>query len=418
MAGKAVCGVTAAGAVQCTGLTEQPQVSGAKRIAAGGDDICVADGSGVVSCFSANGTTPLSPPPELKAKYFVVGGGFACAADEAARLRCWGKTSGLGLPAEPPLVRDLAAGKDFVCYLTEHKELSCLGSAPKVPKGTFAAIAAGFGQLCAVSDTNQAQCFGDHEVSLDGVARISVGSSSVCAINDQGIVRCAGQGSFSELAAPIPANEPDPVAQQAKPLSNGAFATFVKLFPQVKLPYALDRSAVFDFGDRLPAQFSWLVGGDANVYRTGVRIPTETGAVAVTLLHLPTGMIQLHTFSADGKPAKLRTLAGRDAESGPTEDAADGTGMRTISVQAVESVVTAEGLVETTSYEGEEVTHYVKKHLDGSRPISRISCKISGTKARDALRADGQFVRKSAQVLPARSTTDNKGCQGAWPMGG
>lgn len=418
MAKDAVCGLTAAGVVECSGLDDPLSLSGVKRIAGAGDDICALDGAGNLTCFTVGDGAPLSPPSGLKAKYFAVGFDFACAADKENKLRCWGDVAALNLPSENPVIRDVAAGSGFVCYLTEDSEINCLGQSPEVPEGRYKAVAAGYNELCVIDERRAATCTGSVEARFDAVERISVGLSAVCAVSEDGVVRCEGKDESSQLTVPVANLETFPHRGPASAIAKDAFAEFVSLFPEVKLPHAFDRTATFDLGDRLPMRFAKLVGGAANDYRTGIKIPQHSGAIAVTLLHMPTGSLELHTFTGKGQPVKFRTLAGRSHESGSIEEAADGTGVRTFTAKTVESVVTADGLVVTTTYEGSEVTHYVKEHIDGSRPVSRIACNITGTTSSDAIDKNGNFIRKSAAVLPPRSTTDTKGCQGAWPMGG
>lgn len=211
-------------------------------------------------------------------------------------------------------------------------------------------------------------------------------------------------------------DSPDANERKAKSLPRSEFEKFVALFPEAKLPQAFDRGAKFEVGDIVPEQFGDLVGGAPSDFRIGVRLPMSSGAVALTLLHLPTGKLELHTFTADGAPAKYRTIAHRKTEMGTTEDSADGTGRRKSSAKSTETLVTDQGLLEGKSFEGEEITHYVKKHLDGSRPVSRIECTISGATWTDSIDKWGNFLRKNAKIVPTRSTTDAKGCQGAWPL--
>jgi len=410
-----VCGVTKAGKVECFGPNSPSfATTTAKRIAASPSSFCTLDQAGVVDCQDAAGGSPRYTPPEgLKAKFLGVGERFACASDDSRHLVCWGAVEGLKIP-DGTVVHDLAVGEDFVCGLGSDRSLLCFGRQFDVPRSDLTALTAGYGNLCVRLATGRGTCRGSVDANFDGeVSRFGVGRSAVCMLDAGGRATCHGQDS---LAIAVPEAPAPPTGSPAPTSEQHDLTAFLARFQPATLPLDLTRTGTFVFGDRLSSQFDVVLGDKANDYRAGVRLDVPSGATAVTVLHMETGRVLLYTYARDGKRTKMQTLALRTTSGTGIEEDPTGAATSSYSVKAVESRITADGTVETLTSEGEEVTHYVKKHVDGTRPKSRVICSISTTSSSDHLEKDGSLKRLKSAVQPAKASTDAAGCAGAWPM--
>ncbi len=417
IAGDAVCGVIS-GSVTCLGGGKAPALSDIKRIVASGDTFCALAKTGTVSCWTPGGPT-LQAPEGLEAKYMVVGSGFACAADKAGKLACWGSVEALALPSEALKIDDLAAGDEFVCTLVEKGAVKCFGKAPELPQGTYKSISASKSSLCAVAEGGKARCVGAVVAEWDAATKVSVGDRSACAFLPDGSLDCRGSEENTQLLVPRESSPAaDSVGLSARAMKPEDFQAFLQQFPDSSLPVAFDRAASISLGDRISRRFDDLIGGNAEDYRAGVRLRLPNGAVAVTVLEAETGRLELRIFSADGKPTKARTLASYKLDPVPPIEADDGTRTQKKTIATLESRVTAEGLVSSTSTEGSSNVHYSKERRDGSRDVSHVECRIQATEWTDEITDKGELKRKDAKVQPARSSTDQKGCDDQWPFTG
>lgn len=194
------------------------------------------------------------------------------------------------------------------------------------------------------------------------------------------------------------------------------FEAFLSHFLEEKLPLDLSRDGTFILGDRLPSRFNPWLKGRANDYRAGSMVTLPSTLKLLTLAHLGTARVILQIYSADGKPLVQRTVTAFEGSNGALVGQEDLTGISTRYAKTIETRIDAKEVLQTIQSEATESTYYVKRHIDGTRPISKISCQTSGVKSRDELTAGGQFKRLDAEVLPTRSTTDEKGCPDTWPL--
>ncbi|HSC86199.1 MAG TPA: RCC1 domain-containing protein [Polyangiaceae bacterium] len=412
-----VCAATAAGEVQCFSPTTWekqtiPTVSQVTRLAGSKSHVCALDRSGHVTCWKTDGAAALEAPAELHAKFIVTGEGFACAADAERKLVCWGETASLALPSEPLAVKDLAAGSRFLCALTSTGALRCFGEAPELGAVGITSLSGALTTLCA-NTSNDTWCAGGVKAKWLGVAkRFAIGERSTCVLlgND---LECQGPAGAAELAVPRqPAS-----AAAGRAMSEADFLAFWARFPEAKIPQDFKPGSEFSVGSRLPERFDPLLGDDATTYRAGVRFTLPSGALAVTVLHLGSGRLELRTFSAKGVPKARTTLAAIEESRSALEEEADGKAHDERVGSAVESRLETDGQLHTARTNAREGTYYVKAHIDGRRPVSRRECDLGSEESRDTIEADGSFKRTMAQVVPGKKSVDPEGCEKSWPGG-
>jgi len=266
--------------VAVTGLT------GVIAIAAGYQDTCAVIGGGNVECWgkNANSTIPsgvTSPEGDnLEGAIAIaagagqggIGGGHACILVFDGTVNCWGDNSygqlG-GFPASPGQAVvvtgisgaiAIAAGDAHTCALISDGTVQCWGwnsyeqlgdgtsnnsSSPVAVAGLSGraiAIAAGYGQTCALLDNGTVQCWGDDSFGelgngavttvpalgvtppvtvggLSGATAIFAGGFHTCALLVSGTAECWGHNSDGELGNGSSAQSDLPVAVLVNDLS-------------------------------------------------------------------------------------------------------------------------------------------------------------------------------------------------------
>ncbi len=242
-------------------------------VGAAGTLVVVAVLAVVLGLLPANAPGPLGPllPTDAAAARPLLASGFShsCAVDSDGRLSCWGSNSegqlGLGVrtpfsdePVEPVglgSVSSVSAGSSHTCAVTVAGGVRCWGNnsggalgdgmtgASTVPVDVVglgsgvAAVAAGGGHTCAVTDAGGVSCWGNNgsgqlghgaapvyddtgrvtsgiqqspvPVAVSGlesgVVALSAGGSHTCAVTDAGGVKCWGNNGSGQLGhAPAP----------------------------------------------------------------------------------------------------------------------------------------------------------------------------------------------------------------------
>jgi hypothetical protein len=350
----------------------------------------------------------------LLASFITVGDKFACAADLTNKLICWGETAPLMLPMDPLRVRDIAAGQGFVCAIDTSGAVQCFGQAPQLPAGKYSTINAGFGRVCAVRATSGGVCVGPKEQQFEGaIRRFAVGKASVCAHLLKNELSCKGASSAGQLKVPLDTTKAH-AQSAARPnkISATLWLDFLEQFPQVKLPASFRRDSEVSLGDRLPARFEPLVSEDPNRFRTGVGFSLPFEALGVTLFDLERRQLSLYIFKDRALVDHFALIKWSPETVGPGDDSP--TSIRKLVTR--ESVITADASIESVQYEGQETTSYVKKHQDGSRPISSINCQIQKSSWVSTLTPTAKTSRTGGQAKNHYGAIDQKGCAGHFPF--
>ena len=191
----------------------QVPLSGASKIAAGGNHTCALTSAGAVQCwgFNSNGqlgdgtTTNRLMPTAVSGltsgvTAIAAGSSHTCALTSAGAVQCWGNngdgqlgdntiTQRLVPTAVPSLtsgVTAIAAGQLHTCALTSAGAVQCWGD-------NF------YGQL---GDNTFTQRLVPTAVSglTSGVTAIAAGDSHTCALTSGGAVQCWGDNGFGQLA--------------------------------------------------------------------------------------------------------------------------------------------------------------------------------------------------------------------------
>lgn len=442
--GDSACGVTLKGGVNCVpAIAATEKLSDMKRIFAGGGRYCSISKSKSVTCFSAaSGELIVSAVPEgFQALYLGVNREIVCAADPNRKLSCTGDVGALGLPADPFEIKDLAVGNSFVCVLDSSSQLKCFGQAPAGLTGEFQSIGGGFDTLCGISKDGKGKCVGEVAHEWEGELNyLAVGSSAVCATQKDGELNCvanSGEGMDvprdesalrrAENAATEKANREKYAANIAAEaevkraivgrdkLSKARFEAFVELFPEGKLPTSFHHEDKISLGDRLPKIFDSMLGEDANSFLVGEKFKLGSGAVVFSLYDMELKRGVLWSFNAQGARTEfiLNSYSSSAEEGGSDEGGLEYYRL----AGSHEAKLSTEGLVSTTHRGREEVIH-VPTHKDGSKPISRVGCRVDQLKFSDSFDAEGKVQRKSLPSPGDISTsTKDKGCE-VWPFDG
>ncbi len=454
--GESACGVTVSGSVKCLpSLPSTATLKDIKRIAAGGGRYCTlstssavskssaASKSSAVTCFSATSGELIADavPADFEALYIGVNQNFVCAANSKRQLTCFGKVENLKLPETPLEIKDLAVGDGFVCAVDSSSQLKCFGDAPAGISGELQGIGAGYKTLCGVFKDGSGKCAGAvTHAWKDSVTRFAVGATSVCASLNNGELSCvdaagkelevprdetavrraeneaqanANQAQYAATKAAQEQSQKEKEAQAA--MSRGRFEAFVKLFPEGKLPTSFHHDHKASFGDRLPRAFDPLTGENSSSYLIGERFTLGSGAVVFSLYDMPRKRGVLWSFDDRGGWKEF-IINSHSASAG--QGGSDANGLEFIrKADSHEAELTKDSLI-STIHEGQEDVLHVPTHRDGSKPISRVSCRVDQLRFSDAFSKEGKVTRKP---LPSpgdisTSTTD-KGCE-KWPFDG
>lgn len=215
-----ICGVTAAGALDCPhaasfGVELPEGAFTAVELAGGGLAGCALEASGEVVCF--DGTAGSALVTDAPAGRFTALAGHSliaphvCAVDEGGAVFCWGDDATYPPPDER-FLPVLSAWSNTWCGITEGGGISCWRShdgdlgevTDHVPEGVWDAVTVGDGYACARRGTT-VECWGDVPGDAppdEALAVVEAGESNTCGIRPDGSAGCWGTDGWGQLGVP------------------------------------------------------------------------------------------------------------------------------------------------------------------------------------------------------------------------
>jgi alpha-tubulin suppressor-like RCC1 family protein len=243
--------------------TTAPAVLRATAVASGKAHTCIVTDAGRVKCWGnnehrqlgnggmVNSNIPVDVIGLAEVKSVTAGWEHTCALTIAGGVKCWGynqngelgngEMSDSGVPVDvsglSSGVRAIEAGDDHTCAVTDKGEVKCwgynrygqLGDGSTTSRGVpvavqglpvrAAAVAAGWGHTCVLTDDKSVQCWGNDEygqlgygqtedyrftpVDVTGlvrnVVRISADGGQTCVLTIYGGVSCWGNNKYGQL---------------------------------------------------------------------------------------------------------------------------------------------------------------------------------------------------------------------------
>lgn len=177
-------------------------------VAAGGADTfaCAADAAGALTCF---GSTVPAPPSEPHHALSVGEHGACALANSDSSVSCWG-TIGTVAPTSPPpgAFTQVSVGSDHACGLDTSGNVACWGdssAATSAPPGTFTFVSTGEIATCGIHSDASLECWGDSATAappLGTFKAVSVGHRNACGIRSDGSLTCWGTDTDGDNAPP------------------------------------------------------------------------------------------------------------------------------------------------------------------------------------------------------------------------
>jgi len=198
---------------------------------------CALMSDGRVTCRADKNEAWRQVPDVSDVQSLALGDGFACAADGAGAVWCWGANDvgqlGTGTrqasqrPQRAVGVSDatkLAIARNRVCALRSGGEVMCWGGSPsyfareepakppalpaRVLSGTFADVSASQDQICGLRGDGALACLGEYGSEtpaaprgLAGAAQLSVARRGGCALDAEGQALCWGENDAGQLGS-------------------------------------------------------------------------------------------------------------------------------------------------------------------------------------------------------------------------
>ncbi|RYZ91105.1 MAG: hypothetical protein EOP04_01685 [Proteobacteria bacterium] len=231
-----ICGVTAAGGLDCWGmensafLTTIKNFSDLKGIVSGSQTACAVGKSNSVDCWGSfqgfGATIDAAIPEDIKNPLAVtLGTTHGCAILADRSVKCWGSPNLANHPIPPRVAtsRTVIAANGESCAISTSNELSCWGF-PVFPDYTPGHDLSGVKHiykdfegtnLCATGENSGAWCWGRSKYYRGGyditppiqdrvVTTIAIGTSGyACAILGSGEISCWGNDKDITSAVPI-----------------------------------------------------------------------------------------------------------------------------------------------------------------------------------------------------------------------
>ncbi len=193
--GRATCGLTQAGKIQCWGEKREVPDGTFIHLRADSERVCGLDASGVVTCASSD-PHPMRTPPDPMSD-FDIASNLGCGVTRSGnKLVCWNDLDDAGLQPPAGLFVQVVLRRRFACALDVDQHVACFGDdAPSVPADLRAtALAAGDGDACSLARDGKVTCWGKAAVQPPGSRLISLSCARAqcCGITDAHDVACWG----------------------------------------------------------------------------------------------------------------------------------------------------------------------------------------------------------------------------------
>jgi len=308
----------------------------AKQISAAEAHACALISDGTVSCWGSNyfgqlgnGTTDDSNRPVpvsgvSGATRVAVGGDFSCALLKTGLVKCWGSNefNQLGSPSgvnkslstrpiqveKLTLATDISAGYNHACALLKNGSIVCWGYNGSGQLGRGEATDEGYSSPTAIS-------------GLTGATSVSAGQEHTCAVVAGGQVKCWGDNSYGQLGTD---GSDDLIPSTVVGLSK---ATAVSA--KYRSTCALAEGKAFCWGSRIgPAASGSQSGSGSAAAVTGVAGATQlslgynhacvlaTKAAVLCWGDNADGQLGNGTTTATRTPTKVGSLAGLSIAAG------------------------------------------------------------------------------------------------------
>ena len=172
-----ICGITAQGALHCTGadLGMPPPGRRWTRLSGGAHHMCALTADGSPACWGDNSEGQANAPEDLQLRAISAGHFHTCAIDATGSATCWGRNT--ESQSQPPALSGLtqiSAGWAHTCAIDDSGQATCWGcsgrhaglmtggtEACEPPSTPMSAISAGdLWQSCGLTMEGEPTCWG------------------------------------------------------------------------------------------------------------------------------------------------------------------------------------------------------------------------------------------------------------------
>ena len=178
-----------------------------------GSGSCAVDEFGAIACWGSDVDGLVSDRPTLGTFVdVVVGEHFGCALDDIGRVTCWGSdVDGVVSGTPTQQASQLAGSCCQVCMVTDSGSALCWGDVPALPPAgnSFTAVSVGTEHACALDSVGAISCWGNaaHYTDSAGIgfsgvgwSAVAVGAGHTCAVDIDGAVVCRGDDDHGQTS--------------------------------------------------------------------------------------------------------------------------------------------------------------------------------------------------------------------------
>lgn len=176
-----------------------PQGLAFKAVSAGADHTCAVDVDGTLHCWG--NVAVIGDVPTGVFKHVSSSENQSCALDEDGNPVCW------GYGAEPPdeqLLQIQPTTGGAGCGLRHDGSIICWGGSqlkPETLPGRFTSMAAGWYQLCGITDNHELRCTESEQMGpppSGSFEKVVIGNHHGCGILTDGTARCWGNNDYGQ----------------------------------------------------------------------------------------------------------------------------------------------------------------------------------------------------------------------------